>query len=188
MDPGRESRLMNNPVSKTPLLIMALTVSSVLMLLSASTCNATCKNTEHLFVIERSKNGNKVHYDVCIGNDGYPSGTEPVIAYWILENGEKEELNKLEREHAYGIAEHKKLGKDTVKIILVSMKKRAITVEKIGNRYSATILINGKRSVLERAYIKSHELMIGLPRVQFIDLYGRTRGEGRPVSERIGKP
>ncbi len=178
---------MNSCVS-TLLLTMAVALSSILILPSASTCLAICKKAEHLFVIERSKNRNIVHYDICIGDDNYPANTEPVVAYWILENGTREDLNKLEREYAYGITEYRKLGKDSVRIILASMKQRAITIKKIGEKYRATILINGKESILERVYVKSHELMIGLPRVESVDLYGRTKGEGLPVSERIGKP
>ncbi len=169
-------------------LIIAVAASSILILLSASICRAACAKTERLFVVERNKNGNTVHYDVCIGNDDYPSDTEPVVAYWILENGEREELNKLERDFAYGIAEYKKLGRDSVKIILVSMKQRFITIKRIGGNYRASTLINGKESVLERVYVKSHELMTGLPRVEFVDLYGRTKDKGLPVSERIGRP
>ncbi len=69
--------------------IIIAVLAAIAILQSASICRAACKQTEHLFVIERSKNANKVHYDVCIGDDGYPSGTEPVVAYWILENGKK---------------------------------------------------------------------------------------------------
>ncbi len=166
-------------------MLTAVVLTWTAVVLSAAVCRPACQKTEQLFIIERNKNGNIVHYDVCIGKDDYLSDTEPVIAYWILENGKREALSKVEREFAYGIAEHKKLGKGTVRIVLVSMKERAITVEKIGGRFRAVILINGKESVLERVYIQSHELIIGLPRVQFIDLHGRTKDKGLPVSERI---
>src|SRR5580765_7895818 len=58
----------------------------------------------HLFVIERSKNANIVAYDANRGPAGDFLGSEPVLAYWLLkgEKGEREELNMVERQRAYG--------------------------------------------------------------------------------------
>src|SRR5262247_4394987 len=59
----------------------------------------------HLFVIERSKNKNIVVYDANRGPAGELDASEPVVAYWLL-NGEadkREELNRVERERAYGV-------------------------------------------------------------------------------------
>jgi hypothetical protein len=59
---------------------------------------------EHLFVIERSKNANIVVYDANRGPSGDLSATEPIVAYWLLngENGKREELNRVDRDRAYG--------------------------------------------------------------------------------------
>ncbi len=57
-----------------------------------------------LFVIERSVNGNTVHYDAKL-KDGKLDPQQPVVAYWILsENGKRQELNLLERLKAYGFS------------------------------------------------------------------------------------
>src|SRR5689334_9122752 len=37
-----------------------------------------------LFVIERSKNANVIHYDAHVAKDGSLVASEPVVAYWIM--------------------------------------------------------------------------------------------------------
>ncbi len=150
-----------------------------------SSTQAQCKLIYNLFTIEHSKNGNIVYYDICIGDDEYPSETDAVIVYWKMENGRKEKLTKLERKFGYGIKKLTRLEKGIFRITLASTKDRFITVKKIGEMYRATIMINGVESLFEKAYIKSHEAVAGLPHVDFVDLFGKTMTEGRSVRERI---
>src|SRR5262245_32304027 len=59
----------------------------------------------HLFVVERSKNANVVAYDANRGPAGNFNSSEPVVVYWLL-NGQadkREELNRVERDRAYGV-------------------------------------------------------------------------------------
>ena len=60
--------------------------------------------TQPLFIIERSKNANVVHYDARLNADGKLDPKEPVIAYWIMlaEDGRREDLNWIEKKKAYG--------------------------------------------------------------------------------------
>lgn len=160
----------------------------IFLLLTASVCLGVCAKTEPLFIIERNKNGNKVHYDACIRSNGNLSDREPVVVYWILENGKREKLNKVERDYAYGITEQKKIGKGTVRIVLVSIKDRPITISRIGGRYKATTSIDKKECVLDKVYVKSHELIVGLPRVEWIELSGTTTNGGIAVKEKMGNP
>ncbi len=170
-----------------PASVLIAVISWIAVFFSSSAYGAICEKSEFIFIVERSKNENTVHYDVCLTGGNELSGADPVTAYWVMENGEREELNRLEREYAYGIAKQEILGKHSVRITLVSMKERQVIVEMIGGRYKAVILIDGKESILEKVYIKSHELIIGLPRVEFIELTGKTRADNLPVKERIGK-
>src|SRR4030043_353480 len=57
-----------------------------------------------LFIIERSKNANVVHYDARLTADGKLDPKEPVIAYWILlaEDGRRKGLSWIEKKMAYG--------------------------------------------------------------------------------------
>ena len=155
--------------------------------LEASVCSAACDKIEPLFVMEHSKNGNVVRYEACIDEDGGLSSPEPVVAYWVLENGQREELSSIERARGYGVVVGERKGKEVARISVVSLKAREIRVEKTGPKYAALMLIGGRECVLERVFIKSHDLIFGLPVVEYIELFGKTKEEGRPVTEHISK-
>jgi hypothetical protein len=139
----------------------------------------------HLFFIERSKNGNLVQYDIRLTEDNDLSDSSPINVYWILENGRREELNSIEREYAYGILRQEKLDKDKFKLVVAGLKGLEIIIERMNDSFQATVSIDGKESILQKIYIKSEERLTGLPKVLYIDLFGRTKGMGLPVKERI---
>jgi hypothetical protein len=146
---------------------------------------ASWNKADPLFFIERSKNKNLVQYDVqLLENDDLPD-LNPVMVYWILENGQKEELSVLQRKYAYGIDSQEKVGENRFSILLTALKERKIIVEKINGFYKAVLPIGGKPSVLERVYIESKERMTGLPMVLYVELFGRTKKTNLPIKERI---
>jgi len=139
----------------------------------------------HLFFIERSKNKNLVQYDVRHAENSDLPDIRPVNVYWILENGRREELNTIERAYAYGIVRQEKLDENKVKVILAGFKGVEIIVERMNDSFKAMVSINGRESILEKIYIKSEEKRTGLPKVLYIDLFGRTKETGLPIKERI---
>lgn len=139
----------------------------------------------HLFFIERSKNKNLVQYDVRQVKGGDLPDLRPINVYWILENGRREDLNPIEREYAYGIVRQEKLDGNKFKVILAGFKGLEIIVERMNDSFKATVAINGRESILERIYIKSEEKRVGLPKILYIDLFGRTKETGLPTRERI---
>jgi hypothetical protein len=140
---------------------------------------------QNLFHIERSINRNIVMYDVDTTEDGNLVGTAPVFVYWILENGEKSELNTIQRKFAYGIKSQERLGDNRYRIILSALEGREITVKKTDDGYKAFVLIDGRESILEKIYVESVERMVGLPKVLYIDVFGRDGQSAFPVTERI---
>ena len=111
--------------------------------------------------------------------------SSPVIAYWVLENGQQEELTLIQQKYAYGIYSQEKLEKNKFRILLVALRDREIIIEKIGGSYRAVMLVNGKKSILEKAYVKSKESWPGFPQVLHIDLFGRIKETGLLMEERI---
>src|SRR5678815_3458991 len=59
---------------------------------------------QQLFVIERTTNGNVVHYDERLNTDGDRDAGEPVVVYWTMGSatGKRQPLSFLERTRAYG--------------------------------------------------------------------------------------
>jgi hypothetical protein len=140
---------------------------------------------DHLFFIERSKNKHLVQYDVRLTEHNNIHDSDPVSVYWVLENGRQRDLNLIQRRFAYGIDSYEKLEKNKFKVVFVALKDREVIVEKMEGSFRAITAINGKSSVLERVYVESRERIAGLPRVLYVDLFGRTRDTGSPIDERI---
>ncbi|HMK76575.1 MAG TPA: DUF4833 domain-containing protein [Thermodesulfobacteriota bacterium] len=165
-----------------------VSIALLLVLLSLfpqSIFAASGNKAGHLFVIERSKNKNLVQYDIRLGENSVPPDLRPVNAYWILENGRREELNSIERKYAYGIARQEKLDKDKFKVMLAAFKGLEIIVEKLNDSFKAVVSIHGRESILQKIYIKSEETQAGLPRVLYVELFGRSKETGLPIRERI---
>jgi len=158
---------------------------AILSLFPQSIFAATGDRAGHLFFIERSKNKNLVQYDIRVTENRDLSDAGPVNAYWILENGRREELNLIEKKYAYGIVRQEKLDKDKLKVVLAAFKGWEIIVERINNSFKAVISINGIESILQKIYIKSEETTAAVPRVLYVELFGRTKETGLPIKERI---
>jgi hypothetical protein len=143
------------------------------------------KKADPLFVIERSRNKNVVQYDARVTESRDLPDSNPVQAYWILENGRQEELNSIEKKYAYGVVRQEKLEQNKFKLTLAAFKNREILVEKIKGFFKAVVLINGQQSVLQKIYVKSEETAGLLPKVLYVDLIGKAVKTNLPVKERI---
>lgn len=167
---------------KIPIIIL---LTAILSLVSWSAFAVSWNKSDPLFVIERNKNKNYIQYDVRLTKNNDLPASNPVIAYWVLENGGQEELTLIERKYAYGIDSQEELEQNKFRILMVVLKNREIIIEKINGSFRAVVFINGKQSILEKVYIESKQRLTGLPKVLYIDLFGRTEGKGFPMRERI---
>ena len=165
--------------------VTALLLVIILSLLPQSIFAASGDNASHLFFIERNKNRNLVQYDVRLTENRDLPDLRPVNAYWILENGKREELNSIEKKYAYGVIRQEKLDKDKFKVILAAFRGWEIIVERINDSFKAVTSINGRESILQKIYIKSEETGIGFPKVLYFELFGQIKGTGLPIKERI---
>ena len=148
----------------------------------------TQKKTQPLFIIERSKNANVVHYDAQLIADGNLDSNEPVIAYWVLlaEDGRREELNWIEKKQAYGLYIEPNPSVNGYKMTLVAVPEGQITVRKDGDTVRAELVIDGHPSVLEKIYINATDGLLG-PKVLYIELYGKDLKTGEKRYQKIVK-
>lgn len=144
------------------------------------------KKTQPLFIIERSKNANVVHYDAQLTADGKLDPNEPVIAYWILlaQDGQREELDWIEKKMAYGFHVTPDPSVKGYKMTLVSVPEGTITVRKEGNAVRAERDIDGHPAVLEKIYISATDGLFG-PKVHYIELYGKDIKTGEKRYQKI---
>jgi Domain of unknown function (DUF4833) len=166
-------------------ILMVILLAVILSFVSWSPFAVSWNKSDHLFFIERSKNKNYVQYDVRLTKDDDLPASSPVTAYWVLENGQQQELTLIERKCAYGIDSQEELEQNKFRVFLVALKDREIIVEKMNGSFGAVVSINGEQSILERVYIESQERWTSLPKVLYIDLFGWTKERGFPVRERI---
>jgi len=127
-----------------------------------------------LFIIERSKNANVVHYDARLTADGQWDVAQPVSAYWILLAGDKsrQDLSWIEKKMAYGFALKPDPAAGGYTMKMVASPDRPITLRLEQAAVRAEIVIDGHVSVLEKMYINSTEGLTG-PKVKYIELHGK---------------
>ena len=142
--------------------------------------------THPLFIIERSKNANTVHYDARLAADGRLDRKEPVIAYYVMlaEDGRRKELNWNERKMAYGFDIKPAPSAGEYKMTMVAAPQRPIIVKQKGIAPRAELVIDGRPAVLEKMYINASD---GLPwpTVHYIELYGKDIETGEERFEKI---
>ncbi len=141
--------------------------------------------TRPLFIIERSKNANTVHYDARLA-DGQLDPKEPVIAYYIMlaEDGRRQELNPIEKAMAYGFAIKPDSSGRGYRMTLVAAPQQSILVKQEGSAVRAEVVIAGQPAVLEKMYISASDGS-PWPQVLYIELYGKDLRTGEQRIERI---
>ena len=142
--------------------------------------------TSPLFIIERSKNANVVHYEARLTVDGELDPKEPVIAYWVrlAKDGRREELSWIEKKKAYGFDIKPDPSVNGYKVTLVAAPQLQITVKKAGDAIRAEGVIGGQPAVLEKIYINASDGLT-VPKVHYIMLYGKDLKTGGKLSQKI---
>ena len=143
-------------------------------------------STQPLFIIERSKNANTVHYDARLTADGELDSTEPVIVYWVLraEDGRRKELNWIEKTMGYGFEIKPSPSAGGYEMTMVAAPQRPIIVKKEGNAVRAELVIDGHLAIVEKMYINASG-GDSWPQVHSIELYGTDVQTAEKRFERI---
>jgi hypothetical protein len=142
--------------------------------------------TSPLFIIERSKNANVVHYDAQLTADGKLDPKEPVIAYWVLlaKDGRREKLSWVEKKKAYGFTIKPDPSVNGYKMTLVAAPEKQIIVKKEKETVRAEAVIDGRPAVLEKMYINASDGLTG-PKVQYIEVHGKDLQTGEKLREKM---
>lgn len=144
------------------------------------------KDSRPLFVIERNKNANVIHYEANLTPDGELNPKEPVIAYWVLhaEDGRRKNLNWLEKKKAYGIKIKPAPSRDGYTLTLAAAPWMPLAVKKAGGAVRVEAQINARTAVLGKMFIQAREKLLG-PKVEYIELFGKDLRTGQACSEKI---
>ena len=141
-----------------------------------------------LFYIQRSNNANTVVYAARRNAQGEFDSRNPVDVYWrrLASDGKRSELTYLERTIAFGVEVHPLgSGDKAFEINLVSYPRRKVVL-KLDADGSPVVLMDipGHKLKLEYAYIQLADSRL-VPRLDYIDIFGKDIASGQYVRERI---
>ncbi len=143
------------------------------------------EDTQPLFHIERSLNANIIQYDAVLKDEGSLDPDQPIIGYWIrkAEDGRRKKLSYMERKLAYGFQTHE-LDDGSVLLRMTVKIRRTLKVVRIDGQWVATTRIDGVSAVLDRVFVQLADNK-KVPKVAYLELYGRDLQSGVEVKERI---
>ncbi len=158
--------------------------------LSAGTTALTASAyTQPLFIIERSKNANEVHYEARLTGEGVLDVRTPIHAYWI--NWEKdstgksrEELNMFEKRMAFGFSVGRSRSPQSCVIKLVCCPDRPIKVFISDGTARAETAINARTAYLQKISVVTREKQF-MPQVVSVTVFGTDTATGEAVEETI---
>lgn len=164
----------------------------LVVFLSALTLSAQEKfpvphgNRNQLFYLQRTPNTNTIVYELNY-NKTVLDAEEPIHVYWIryTEQGQKEELNLIQRKFAYGV-KSTLISKDKYRFHFVSYKKFPMFLVKgANNRYNVFATINQKQVILNRIFVKINGGSFWTPNVEYVEVKGIDPATGKEVLERM---
>jgi hypothetical protein len=144
------------------------------------------RNSKQLFYLQRTANSNTVIYELNYKN-AILDTEEPIHVYWMRydEQGQKAELNFLQRKFAYGV-KSTLICKDKYKLHIVSFKKHPLYLVKgAENKYYVYTTINQKQAILNRIFVKINGGSVWSPNVEYIEVKGTDPATGKEVMERM---
>jgi hypothetical protein len=141
-----------------------------------------------LFYIQRSNNANTVMYELNLlgKNPGRLNMNKPVDVYWIryAEEGQRKELNYLERTFGYGVTTRMQAD-SSYQMNFIASKSKVVEVAILGSvKCKAFMVINNKRSILKRIFIQVKEDS-WWPKIAYVEFFGIDIEGRQPVYEKM---
>lgn len=143
-------------------------------------------DSNQLFYLQRTSNSNTLIYELNYKNSVL-NAEEPIHVYWMKynEQGQKAELNFLQRKFAYGI-KSTLISKDQYKLHLVSYKDYPMYLLKgANNKYCVYATINQKKAIVSRIFVKIIGGSLWSPNVEYVEVKGTDPVTGKEVMERL---
>jgi hypothetical protein len=141
-----------------------------------------------LFYLQRDPNTNTIVCELNVDAKGQLIKDDPIKVYWVRyqDNGEKKDLNYIQRKFAYGI-HVEAIGNDEYKLNFVSYKKFPMYLMKSAEdkKYHVYVTANNKKIQLERIFVRIDGGSFWVPNVKYVELKGTNPSNDAPITERI---
>jgi hypothetical protein len=142
-------------------------------------------NARQLFYLQRTSNHNTVVYELNY-KKGVLDKSNPIHVFWIryTEQGQRAELNFIQRVFAYGV-KIKLLPDSSYRVRLVSYAGYSMFLKKgADGKYRLFAPINRQLMVLNRIFVKITGGSMWSPDIEYFEVSGVDPATGKPVSER----
>lgn len=145
-------------------------------------------NSQSLFYLQRTPNCNTIIVELNEKN-GVIDKDDPTHVLWLryTEQGQRQELNWIQRHFAYGLKQEN-MGNDTWVLRFVSYKRIAMYLKKspVDNRHHVYAEISGRQAILSRVYIRIDPGgTFWSPNVKWLELKGTDTQTGKELVQRI---
>ncbi len=143
--------------------------------------------SNQLFYLQRDPNSNTIICQLNADSNGQLNKENPVNVFWIryAENGQKSDLNFIQRKFAYGI-NSKSLGNDKYELKFVSYGKFPLYLMKDkANKYHVYATVAKRQIILDRIFVRIEGGTFWVPNVKYVELKGKDAATGEEVAERI---
>lgn len=141
-----------------------------------------------LFYLQRDPNTNTIICELNADDHGKVNDKDPILVYWMryADEGEKEQLNYIQRKFAYGI-QTKKLAKDSYELRFVSHKKipMYLRISDTDKKFHVYVTVNSKQLQVERIFLRIVGGSFWLPNVHYVEIRGVHTETGNLITERI---
>ncbi|MEP7279684.1 MAG: DUF4833 domain-containing protein [Bacteroidota bacterium] len=146
------------------------------------------RNPNQLFYLQRTSNKNTIVCDLNLVNGVINKG-EPVHVYWIRysDQGQLQELSYIQRTFAYGIKTTALANDNGYVMHFVSYKKCPLYLVKspADNKYRVYTVVNAKRIMLNRIFIKINGGSFWSPNVEYVEIKGVDISNGKEITDRL---
>jgi len=165
---------------------MSRSLLRMLVVLGTLAGTLAAQTTQPLFLIERTKNINKLYYEANITKGGTIDAKNPVKAFWIMwakdSTGKTTEpLSFLEKKMAYGYNVELDPATKIYNMMLKPFKERLIKIYLKDGAARAEMIIGERSSFFEKMYIYSK----GDSKPDSVKLYGTDIENGDKKCETV---
>ena len=141
-----------------------------------------------LFYLQRDPNTNTVIYQLNVNGAGQLDEDEPINIFWLRygEQGQRKELNFIQRKFAYGIST-KKLAADKYVLKFAAYDKVPLYLLKSStdNAFHVYATVNNQQIELQRIFLRIEGGTFWVPNVKYIELKGLNTTTHQPTAVRL---
>jgi hypothetical protein len=128
-----------------------------------------------LFYLQRDPNTNTIIYQLNVNSAGKVDEDEPINIFWLRydEQGQRQELNFIQRKFAYGLRAEK-VGPEKYVLKFAAYNKVPFYLMRSGldRAFHVFTVVNNRQIVLTRVYLRIEGGTFWVPNVRYIEFKG----------------